>query len=74
MTILERHFSLVYGVSIFFWTCVEKCKKTALLRGEFFFLEIDHMGYPKIENFMLISKMQTFNSDKMPPKKLKLKN
>ena len=39
-----------------------------------FFLEIGHIGYQKIENFMLISKMQTYLSDKMPPKKLKLKN
>jgi hypothetical protein len=27
----------------------------------------------KIENFMLISKMQTYLSDKMPPKKVKIK-
>jgi hypothetical protein len=46
----------------------------ALLKGEFFFFEIDHIGYQIIENFMLISKMQTYLSDKMPPKKLKLKN
>jgi hypothetical protein len=38
-----------------------------------FFLEIGHIGYQKIENFMLISKVQTYFSDKMPPKKLKLK-
>jgi hypothetical protein len=35
-----------------------------------FFLEIGHIGYQKIENFMLISKMQTYLSDKMPPKKV----
>jgi hypothetical protein len=39
-----------------------------------FFLEIGHIGYQKIKNFMLISKLQTYLSDKMPPKKLKLKN
>jgi hypothetical protein len=39
----------------------------------FFFLEIDHIGYKKIKNFMLISKMQTYLSDKMPPKKVKIK-
>ncbi len=38
-----------------------------------FFLEIGHIGYQKIENFMLISKMQTYLSDKMPPKKVKIK-
>ncbi len=38
-------------------------------------LEIGHTGYfKKIENFMLISKMQIYLSDKMPPKKLKFKN
>ncbi len=39
----------------------------------FFFLEIGHIGYQKIEDFMLISKMQTYLSDKMPPKKVKIK-
>jgi hypothetical protein len=38
-----------------------------------FFLEIGHIGYQKIENFMPISKMQTYLSDKMPPKKVKIK-
>jgi hypothetical protein len=38
-----------------------------------FFLEIGHLGYQKIENFMLISKMQTCLSDKMPPKIVKNK-
>jgi hypothetical protein len=32
------------------------------------------MGYKKIENFMLISKMQTYLSNKMPSKKVKVKN
>jgi hypothetical protein len=31
------------------------------------------MGYTKIKNFMLISKIQTYLSDKMPPKKVKIK-
>ncbi len=35
-----------------------------------FFIEIYHIGYQKIENFMLISKMQTYLSHKMPPKKV----
>jgi hypothetical protein len=39
---------------------------------KFFFLEIGHIGYQKIENFILISKMQTYLSDKMPPKKVKI--
>jgi hypothetical protein len=39
-----------------------------------FFLEIGHIGYQKIENFMLISKVQTYLSNKMPPKKVKIKN
>ncbi len=38
-----------------------------------FFLEIGHIGYQKIGNFMLISKKQTCLSDKMPPKKVKIK-
>jgi hypothetical protein len=38
-----------------------------------FFLEIGHIGYKKIKNFMLISKLQTYHSDKMPPKKVKIK-
>jgi hypothetical protein len=38
-----------------------------------FFLEIDHIGYQKIKNFILISKMQTYLCDKMPPKKVKIK-
>jgi hypothetical protein len=47
----------------------------ALLRGDpQLFLEIGHIGLKKIQNFMLISKMQTYLSDKMPPKKLKLLN
>jgi hypothetical protein len=37
---------------------------------KFFLIEIGHIGYQKIENFMLISKMQTYLSDKMPPKKV----
>jgi hypothetical protein len=40
---------------------------------KFFFLEIGHIGYQKIENFMQISKKQTCLSDKMPPKKVKIK-
>jgi hypothetical protein len=39
-----------------------------------FFFEIGNIGYKKIENFMLISKMQTCLCDKMPPKKVKIKN
>jgi hypothetical protein len=38
-----------------------------------FFLEIGHIGYQNIENFMLISKKQTCLSDKMPPKKVIIK-
>jgi hypothetical protein len=38
-----------------------------------FFLEKGHIGNQKIENFMLISKKQTCLSDKMPPKKVKIK-
>jgi hypothetical protein len=38
-----------------------------------FFLEIGHIGYQKIENFILISKMQTYLSDKMRPTKIKIK-
>jgi hypothetical protein len=35
-TVLERHFSLVFGVSIFFGSCVKKFEN-GLLRGEIFF-------------------------------------
>jgi hypothetical protein len=38
-----------------------------------FFLEIGHIGYQKIKNLKLISKNQTCLSDKMPPKKVKIK-
>jgi hypothetical protein len=38
------------------------------------FLEIGHIGYQKIENLMLISKMQTYLNDKMPPKNLEFSN
>jgi hypothetical protein len=40
---------------------------------KFFFLKIGHIGYQKIENFMLNSKKQTCLSDKMAPKKVKIK-
>jgi hypothetical protein len=40
---------------------------------KFFVFEIDYMGYKKIKNFMLISKMQTYLSNKMPPQKFKIK-
>jgi hypothetical protein len=46
----------------------------ALLRGEIFFFELGQIGYHKIKNFMLISKMQTCLSDIMPLKKVKIKN
>ncbi len=43
------------------------------MRGNFFFLEIGHIGCQKIKNFMLISKKQTCFSDKqMPPRKVKI--
>jgi hypothetical protein len=45
----------------------------ALLRGKNFFFKIGHIGYQIIKNCMLISKMQTYLSDKMPPKKVKIK-
>ncbi len=38
-----------------------------------FFLEIGHIGYQKVENFMLISKMQIYLSEKGPPIKVKIK-
>jgi hypothetical protein len=45
---------------------------------KFCFLEIGDIGHQNMENFMLISKMQTYLSNKMhpppPKKKLKLKN
>ncbi len=41
---------------------------------KFYFLEIGHIGYQKIQNFKLISKKQTCLGDKMPPpKKVKIK-
>jgi hypothetical protein len=51
-----------------------KIKKMALLRAESFFLGIGHIGYLKKSRiFMLISKILICLSDKMLPKKLKLK-
>ncbi len=47
--------------------------KMALLKGENFFFEIDHIGYLKIDNFMLISNAKSYLSDKMAPKKVKIK-
>jgi hypothetical protein len=38
-----------------------------------FFFEKGHVGYQKIENFMLISKKQTYLIDKMPSKKVEIK-
>ncbi len=47
----------------------------ALLRGEIFFFELGHIGYLKNREFYVdLKKRQTYLSDKMPPKKLKLKN
>jgi hypothetical protein len=40
---------------------------------KFFCIEIGHIGYQKIKNFMLVSKMQTYLSDKMPPQKVIIK-
>jgi hypothetical protein len=39
-----------------------------------FFLEIGHIGYKKIDNFMLILKCKLTLVTKCPQKKLKLKN
>jgi hypothetical protein len=41
---------------------------------KFVFFVVGHIEYQKIENFMLISKIQSCLGDKMLPKKLKLKN
>jgi hypothetical protein len=38
-----------------------------------FFHEIGNLGHQKIKNFMLISKMLSYLSVKMPPKKVKIK-
>jgi hypothetical protein len=52
---------------------VSKNLKNGPYEVKFFFLEIGHIGYKKIENFMLISKIKTYLIDKMPPKKVKIK-
>ncbi len=57
----------------FFGFCVDKFKNWPFWEVKIFFLEIGHIGYQQIENFILISKMQTYLSDKMPPKKVKIK-
>jgi hypothetical protein len=44
--------------------------KYPLNRGQNFFLQISQYGYKKIQNFTLISKMLTYFSDKMHPKKV----
>jgi hypothetical protein len=46
----------------------------ALQISDNFFFKIGHIGYKKIENFMLISKMQTNLCNKMLAQKLKLKH
>ncbi len=61
----------LHFVAIFRFLCW-KTGKTALLRGDFFAWNRSYR-VSKIENFMLISKMQTFLSDKMPIKKVKIK-
>jgi hypothetical protein len=38
-----------------------------------FYFEKGHIGYKKIENFMLVSKKQTSPNDKMPAKKVRIK-
>ncbi len=50
-----------------------KITKIAFLRGDTFLFEIGHKGDQKIINLMLISKTQTYLSDKMPLKKAKIK-
>ncbi len=44
-TILEKAFLFILWP--FFGPCVEKFYKWAHLRGEIYFLEIDHIGYQK---------------------------
>ncbi len=70
-TILEKAFFFILWNFYIFLVFVSKLWKTALLRGEIFFLEIGHTGYRKIENFMQISKKQTCLSDKIPLIKVK---
>jgi hypothetical protein len=45
-------------------------RAAALKRGKKKFFKPTHDGYHKTQNFMLISKIQTYLSDKMHPKKL----
>jgi hypothetical protein len=45
----------------------------AMCDQSWLFTSSEKIGYKIIENFMLISKMQTCISDKMPPKKVKIK-
>jgi hypothetical protein len=44
--------------------------KNPINRGQIFFLQIGQYGYQKIQNFTLISKMSTYLSGKMLPKKV----
>jgi hypothetical protein len=73
-TILEKAFFFILWCFYLFSVFVSKNLKNVFLSGELFFLAIGHMGYQKIKDFVLNSKKQTCLSDKMPPKKLKLKN
>jgi hypothetical protein len=49
---------------------VTKEQKIYLIGVKFFSLQIGQYGYQKIQNLALISKMLTYLSDKMHPKKV----
>ncbi len=74
-TVLEKAFFFIFWLFYLFLVFVLINSKISPSEVKFIFFEIGHIGYPKIENFMLISKTQTCLSDKMPPPpKKKFKN
>ncbi len=67
-TISAKAFFLIFWCFYLFLAFV-----SALLRGENFFSWNRSYRVTKNQKFMLISKMQTYLCDKMPPKKVKTK-
>ncbi len=72
-TVLEKALSFRFWRFYLFLVLVSKNLKMALLRGEFFFLNRSY-GVSKNREFYADFKMPNYLSDKMPLKKLKLKN
>jgi hypothetical protein len=70
-TILEKAFFFILWRFYLFSVFVSQHLKTALLWGDFFLFEIGHTRYQK-NDFKLISKKQTCQSNKMSQKTVKI--